>query len=214
MDQAKMRDEATPALTDDVVTEVIEPAQLRSCLGRFATGVTVVSYTHDGEPRGATVNAFSSVSLDPPLVLVSIARKAKACPLLQDSAFTVNVLSSRQATVAMTFAGRPDASAVIDWEQGRYAPRLRHTHATLECMPWQSYDGGDHVLYLGRVQDIAIRDNEPLLFHGGTFHRRGDGLDAAGRSTRGSAPKGVPLQMSEMEEFSEEISREFVAGWI
>jgi flavin reductase len=198
----------------DEQTEVIAPGELRSCLGRFATGVTVVSYTHDGEPRGATVNAFSSVSLDPPLVLVSIARKAKACPLLQDRPFSVNVLSSRQAAVAMTFAGRPDDVAVIEWETGRHAPRLRHTHATLECTPWQSYDGGDHVLYLGRVQDIAIRENEPLLFHGGSFHRRGDGLDATGRSTRGCAPKALPLQIGAMEDFSEEISREFVAGWI
>lgn len=169
-----------------------------------------MTYRHGGEPRGATVNAFSSVSLDPPLVLVSIARKAKACPLLQDQPFTVNVLSARQIGVAMTFAGRPDDAAVIEWEQGRHAPRLRHTHATLECTPWRSYDGGDHVLYLGRVEDIAIRDSEPLLFYGGSFHRRGDGLDATGRNTRGSSPIALPLQVEAMEE----LSKEFVAGWI
>lgn len=200
----------TPDTGTDIVTEVIEPGQLRSCLGRFATGVTVVSYTHDDQPRGATVNAFSSVSLDPPLVLVSVARKAKACPLLQDKPFTVNVLSARQIGVAMTFAGRPDETAVIEWDHGRHAPRLRHTHATLECTPWRSYDGGDHVLYLGRVEDIAIRHSEPLLFHGGSFHRRGEGLDAHGRSTRGSTPVALPLQVEAMEE----LSKEFVAGWI
>lgn len=198
--------EEPPAITADV----IDPARLRSCLGRFATGVTVVSYSRDGQPRGATVNAFSSVSLDPPLVLVSVARTARACPLLQDTAFAVNVLSARQIGVAMTFAGRPDEAAVIAWDQGRHAPRLRHTHATIECTPWRSYDGGDHVLYLGRVEDIAIRPNEPLLFHGGSFHRRGDGLDATGRSTRTSTPTALPLQLSAMEELAEE----FVAGWI
>ncbi|MEU6702079.1 flavin reductase family protein [Pseudonocardia sp. NPDC046786] len=190
--------------------EPIEPSRLRSCLGRFATGVTVVSYQHDDEPRGATVNAFSSVSLDPPLVLVSIARKARACPLLRDRPFAVNVLSSRQIGVAMTFAGRPDDQAVIEWEHGRHAPRLQHTHATIECTPWKSYDGGDHVLYLGYVEDLAIRENEPLLFHSGAFHRRGEGLDATGRSRRCSAPVAMPLQLEAMEQ----LSKEFVAGWI
>ncbi|NMH96856.1 flavin reductase family protein [Pseudonocardia sp. K10HN5] len=188
----------------------MEAARLRSCLGRFATGVTVVTYSHDGEPRGATVNAFSSVSLDPPLVLVSIARKARACPLLQDAPFTVNVLSARQVGVALTFAGRPQDSAVIEWEQGHHAPRLRHTHATLECTPWRSYDGGDHVLFLGRVHDLAIRENDPLVFHGGAFHRRGDGLDSTGRCSRPSALAALPLQVDAMEQLAEE----FAAGWI
>ena len=199
-----------PETSTEITAGVIEPAKLRSCLGRFATGVTVVSYAHEGRPRGATVNAFSSVSLDPPLVLVSIARTAKACPLLQDRPFAVNVLSARQIGVAMTFAGRPDAAAVIEWDGGRHAPRLRHTHATIECTPWRSYDGGDHVLYLGRVEDIAIRENEPLLFYGGSFHRRGDGLNTAGHSTRSSTPTALPLQVSAMEE----LTKEFVAGWI
>jgi flavin reductase (DIM6/NTAB) family NADH-FMN oxidoreductase RutF len=204
-----MSDQHTSA---DQVSAVgtIEPARLRSCLGRFATGVTVVTYEHDDEPRGATVNAFSSVSLDPPLVLVSIARKARACPLLDGRPFSVNVLSSRQTGVAMTFAGRPDDQAVIVWERGRHAPRLRHTHATIECTPWTSYDGGDHVLYLGHVEALAIRENEPLLFHGGTFHRRGEGLDPAGRSTRCSAPTAAPLHAEALEE----LNKELIAGWI
>ena len=201
---------ADPDPDTESETVVIEPGQLRSCLGRFATGVTVVSYAHDEQARGATVNAFSSVSLDPPLVLVSIARTAKACSLLENKPFAVNVLSARQIGVAMTFAGRPDPAAVIEWDHGRHAPRLRHTHAALECTPWRSYDGGDHVLYLGRVEDIAIRENEPLLFYGGSFHRRGDGLDVAGRSTRGCAPTALPLQVDAMEE----LTKEFVAGWI
>ncbi|MBP2365061.1 flavin reductase family protein [Pseudonocardia parietis] len=190
--------------------ETVDPARLRSCLGRFATGVTVVSYLHDDEPRGATVNAFSSVSLEPPLVLVSLARKARACSLLEDRPFTVNVLSSRQIGVAMTFAGRPDDRAVVEWEMGRHAPRLRHTHATIECTPWRSYDGGDHVLYLGRVEELAIRENEPLVFHSGNFHRRGEGLDQSGRSTRCSAPTAAPLDVEAMEE----LNREYVTGWI
>jgi flavin reductase (DIM6/NTAB) family NADH-FMN oxidoreductase RutF len=188
----------------------IESAELRACLGRFATGVTVVSYSHDREPRGATVNAFSSVSLDPPLVLVSISRRSRACLRLENAPFTVNVLSARQVAVALTFAGRPQDGAVIEWEHGEHAPRLKNAHATLECTPWRSYDGGDHKLYLGEVQHLAIWENEPLLFYGGRFHRRGDGLDSAGRSMRPSAIAALPLQLEAMERLTEE----FVAGWI
>jgi flavin reductase (DIM6/NTAB) family NADH-FMN oxidoreductase RutF len=199
-----------PSPLPNPVPPTIEAARLRACLGRFATGVTVVTYNHDGAPRGATVNAFSSVSLDPPLVLVSIARRAKACELLQDTPFSVNVLSARQVGVALTFAGRPQESAAIEWEQGNFAPRLRHTHATVECTPWRCYDGGDHVLYLGQVHDLAIQDNDPLLFHSGAFHRRGDGLDETGRCLRPSALAAVPLQLEAMEQ----LTQEFVAGWI
>jgi flavin reductase len=188
----------------------IEAAELRACLGRFATGVTVVSYSAHGELRGATVNAFSSVSLDPPLVLVSISRRATACLLLENTPFTVNVLTARQVAVALTFAGRPQDGAVIEWESGEHAPRLRYAHAALECTPWRSYDGGDHKLYLGEVQSLAVQDNEPLLFYGGRFHRRGDGLDSAGRSARSCAIAALPLQLEAMERLTEE----FVAGWI
>ena len=193
----------------------IEAADLRSCLGRFATGVTVVSYSVDSEPRGATVNAFSSVSLDPPLVLVSIARTAKACPLLEDNPFCVNVLAADQVDLAMNFAGRP-TERTVHWDHGEYAPRLRETHAWLECTPWRAYDGGDHVLYLGEVRQLHIRaTSEPLLFHAGGFLRRGDGLDQRGR--RVGRTVGHPLQILTDEGFDdiERFARDgFVEGWL
>jgi flavin reductase (DIM6/NTAB) family NADH-FMN oxidoreductase RutF len=188
----------------------ITAIDLRSCLSRFATGVTVVSYTHDEQPRGATVNAFSSVSLDPPLVLISIARKAKSCPLLQDANFCVNVLSANQVGIALTFAGQPRDNVAVHWDQGTFAPRLRESHAWLECTPWRSYDGGDHVLYLGEVQRLDVCTNEPLLFHGGDFHCRGDGLNSDGRSRRVAAQPAMPLHADAFERLNEE----FVAGWL
>jgi flavin reductase (DIM6/NTAB) family NADH-FMN oxidoreductase RutF len=188
----------------------LETADLRSCLGRFATGVTVVSYLVNGEPRGATVNAFSAVSLEPSLVLVSIARRAKACALLEGAPFCVNVLSASQVGIALTFAGRPRESVSVHWDDGRVAPRLRESHAWLECTPWSSYDGGDHVLYLGEVQHLAVRNSEPLLFYAGDFHRRGDGLDNEGRSLRAVANRANPLHVGALERLAEE----FVAGWL
>src|ERR1700749_1181311 len=79
---------------------------LRSCLGRFATGVVVVTFDSDDGPRGITVNSFTSVSMDPPLVLVSVARRARAHDALFDRAFCVNVLGGEQEALARRFAGR------------------------------------------------------------------------------------------------------------
>jgi flavin reductase (DIM6/NTAB) family NADH-FMN oxidoreductase RutF len=103
----------------------VDPAALRSCLGHFATGVTVITCDGDGSPHGATVNAFTAVSLDPPLVLVSLDRKSKACKYLDGSPFTVNMLTEPQDDVALHFAGRPRIRAP-EWKPGEagLAPRL------------------------------------------------------------------------------------------
>lgn len=193
----------------------VESSDLRSCLGRFATGVTVVTYAVDGEPRGATVNAFSSVSLDPPLVLVSIARTAKACPLLEGSPFCVNVLAADQVGIALNFAGKP-LDTPVHWDEGVVAPRLREPHAWLECTPWRSYDGGDHVLYLGEVQQLAIRSSsEPLLFYAGSFLRRGDGLDHGGqRLARTVAHPLQPADAEDIEELERFAQEGFTQGWL
>lgn len=142
--------------------------ELRNCLGRFATGVTVVTYRgEDGERYGFTVNSFTSVSLDPPLVLVSIDRRAKAFRQLVGRPFTVNILAADQAALAWQFAGKPQDGLDVPWEEGESSPRLRGTLGHLVCTPWQTYDGGDHVLYLGEVQAFQYRDGEPLIFYSG-----------------------------------------------
>lgn len=187
----------------------MDPATLRNCLGRFATGVTIVSYDGSDGPRGATVNAFSSVSLDPPLILVSISRRSNTCSSLLDKPFCVNVLAATQVGLALTFAGQPTGTDV-EWAGGSRIPRLANSHAWLECDPWRSYDGGDHVLYLGEVRDLAIQDTEPLLFYAGQFHRRGDGMDAAGRCRRPAAQPSQPLDVEALEKLQDE----FIAGWL
>src|SRR5688500_7946353 len=94
----------------------VEPLRLRACLSRFVTGVAAVSCRAEGEVRGLTVNSFTSVSLDPPLVLVSVARSARATGHLGRVPFTVNVLSAAQLDVALHFAARPQDPLRVTWQ--------------------------------------------------------------------------------------------------
>lgn len=143
---------------------------LRSCLGRFATGVVVVTFAVDEGPRGITVNSFTSVSMDPPLILVSVARRARFHDALRGQTFCVNVLGAEQEDVARQFAGaRPGAFAEPAWVQGAYAPRLAGVLAHLECHPWRDYEGGDHTLFLGEVAGFDFRDGDALGFHTSGF---------------------------------------------
>jgi len=155
----------------------LDPRHLRRCLGRFATGVTVVSYRSGEGMRGVTVNSFTSVSLDPPLVLVSIARGAKAAVALRGAPFTVNVLAADQLDLALTFAGRPVDGARVRWAgQVGGVAHLRGAAAWFECEPWGAIDAGDHVLFLGDVVAHDQRQVEPLLFQSGKFRALGSEL--------------------------------------
>jgi flavin reductase len=165
-----MNDSQAPQQPQHNVT--LEPRHLRSCLSRFVTGVAVVSYVVDDEPRGVTVNSFTSVSMDPPLILVSLARSAKAVDHLGSVPFTINVLKASQFDIAMQFAGRPRAGLSIRWDgvDDGLAPAIPGALATFRCRPWQAYDGGDHILQLGQVVEAAVSgDEEPLLFDRGRF---------------------------------------------
>ncbi|WP_409184611.1 flavin reductase family protein [Amycolatopsis sp. VS8301801F10] len=148
------------------------PAQFRGCLGRFATGVAVVTFdgvdsTGAAKRHGLTVNSFTSVSLDPPLVLVAIQRSVRAHALLAGRPFTVNVLGAEQRAVALHFAGKPAVEP--EWVEGEYAPRLANTAAWFECTPWKEYDGGDHTLFVGAVERFSQRDGACLGFVDGSF---------------------------------------------
>lgn len=152
----------------------IDPRQLRSCLGHFATGITVITCAVDGVPHGATVNAFTAVSLDPPLVLASLGRHTKTCEYLYDRPFTINLLASEQHDVAMHFAGRPADGGVSWLGADGETPRLQGCLAYIGCTPWRSYDGGDHVLHIGEVSEFEFHGGEPLLFYLGKFRHLGE----------------------------------------
>jgi flavin reductase (DIM6/NTAB) family NADH-FMN oxidoreductase RutF len=142
---------------------------LRRCLGHFATGVTVVSYdiaVHG--PRGLTVNSFTSVSLDPPLVLICLAKRSRAVAHLPGSPFAVNVLSAGQQHLAWHFAGKPVPATPV-WRRVRDIPLLEQSLAWLTCAPWSVHEAGDHVILIGKVIEFGVNQQEPLCFYRGEF---------------------------------------------
>jgi flavin reductase (DIM6/NTAB) family NADH-FMN oxidoreductase RutF len=145
--------------------------QIRDAFGRFATGVTVVTCAKErGMPHGATVNAFTAVSLEPALCQVAVTRQSKACGYLADAPFAVNVLAAGQLDTAWHFAGRPQ-DPEPEWADGATAPVLVGNAATISCRPWRTYDGGDHLIVIGEVVDLELTDADPLLFFGGRFRQ-------------------------------------------
>jgi flavin reductase (DIM6/NTAB) family NADH-FMN oxidoreductase RutF len=164
--------------------KTLEPGVMRSVLGRFATGIAVVTAGSadpaGSSPHGMTANAFSSLSLDPPLVLVCVAREALMHgSILDTEAFAVSVLHARQETLARHFSNRkrPLGEAQFDgveWVPGALtrSPLLVGSLAWLECGLAATYDGGDHTIFVGRVLDTShSEDHDALLFFGGTYHR-------------------------------------------
>src|SRR5258705_3797316 len=108
-----------------IPSEVVDSRHLRRSVGQFVTGVTVVTYDLDGSARGVTVNSFTSVSVDPPLILVSIARQARAAAGLRGSPLVVNILAADQLDLARHFAGQCQDGLEIPWSQHHRPPRLR-----------------------------------------------------------------------------------------
>jgi flavin reductase (DIM6/NTAB) family NADH-FMN oxidoreductase RutF len=155
----------------------VAPKHLRKCLSRFTTGVTVVTYATAEGARGLTMNSFTSVSLDPPLILISLARHAKACNGIDGKPFAINVLRSDQMDVALQFAGKPQPGVRLRWEHDDaadpLAPSLADAVAMFHCTPWRRYDGGDHILHLGEVVHAETRPGDPLVFSDGGFATTG-----------------------------------------
>ena len=162
-------DEVAEAERPDV--EGDDPAvALRSTLGMFATGVTVITTLKAGQVHGMTANAFMSVSLDPALVLVSIDRRTKMCGLLYEgSRYGVSVLCETQSELSDRFAGRAVNSAEPRFDVVRDTPLVDGALAHFVARVERSYWGGDHSLFLGRVEYARQHSGAPLLFHGGHY---------------------------------------------
>jgi flavin reductase (DIM6/NTAB) family NADH-FMN oxidoreductase RutF len=146
--------------------------EFRSALGHFASGVTVVTAINDGKPWGMTVSAFSSVSLEPPLILVCIDKKAAGHGCLCVGAhFAVNILSEEQEMVSRRFASRDvdrfDGTGFRHGVTG--APLLDGVIAALECRVDQTYEGGDHTIVMAEVVATAIADGKPLAYFRGGY---------------------------------------------
>ncbi|AQA01143.1 flavin reductase [Mycobacterium sp. MS1601] len=150
-----------------------EPQQTRSIFGQFASGVTVITCANDeGTPHGATVTAFTPVSVEPRLCQVTLHRSSRACALLSGAPFTVNILADDQGDIAMNFAGRPCNPGPV-WRQGPTAPMICGSVAMISCRPWAEYDGGDHVIFIGEIVAAEVTDKRPLLYFRSTFHELG-----------------------------------------
>ena len=153
----------------------------RSALGCFPTGVCLITaLAPDGRRVGLTANSFSSVSLDPPMVLWSLARSATSAPVFRDAEyFAINVLAAGDEALSSHFA-RPGADKFAQYA-GRFTeglagvPVLQGAVATFECHSRHRYYGGDHIIVIGRVERYAHTDLKPLLFHRGGYGVTGEG---------------------------------------
>ncbi|BAD72040.1 MULTISPECIES: flavin reductase family protein [Thermus] len=155
---------------------MIDPTEFRRTLGRFATGVTVVSaYDEGGNPRGLTANAFMSVSLDPPLVLVSLDNRSRTKPVLERAGrYGVSVLAEEQRALSDHFAGRPQEGLEIAFEERAGVPLLKGALAQVAARVVAVYPGGDHTLFLGEVEYLSWREGRPLLYYAGRYGRLGE----------------------------------------
>ena len=150
----------------------IDPFDFRDVCGHYATGVTVVTVLDkDGKPFGVTANSFTSVSLDPPLVQFSLDRGASVFPVFEATdAFVINVLARDQQFLSSRFSKNSDGFDSVPhrtWTSG--CPILDGCIANIECTKYAVYDGGDHVIILGRVRRLACAAGEPLLFYRGAY---------------------------------------------
>ncbi|MBI2467578.1 MAG: flavin reductase family protein [Candidatus Rokubacteria bacterium] len=149
--------------------------EFRSALRHFPAGVTIVT-TRDGEgrPCGLTASALTSVSLDPPLVLVCVDHAATAHPAVEAHGwFAVNVLGKSQEHLARRFAvSGSDKFAGVAFREGRAGlPILEDVVASLECRVVHRYAGGDHTIFVGQVEGVAVAGGPPLVyFQGGYYH--------------------------------------------
>lgn len=149
------------------------PHRLKKAFGKFPTGVTVVTCrTPDGTPHGATVNAFTAVSMDPPLAQVTLVSGNKISGYLKDIPFAINVMATDQLQTCLHFAGKPMKEGP-KWRSDDGLPVLTGTAATIECKPWAIYDGGDHDIVIGEITEVEVNDVDPLCFISGKFHEVG-----------------------------------------
>jgi flavin reductase (DIM6/NTAB) family NADH-FMN oxidoreductase RutF len=156
---------------------------LRDVFGCFATGVTIITTTdekdgEEGKPHGITANSFTSVSLEPPMILVCIAKSSGSCEIFKNAKnFAVNILSASQKELSEIFAKRNiNKFSHIDknaWHFGENnCPIINDTVASLECCTHEILDGGDHIILMGIVESAFIEPtNEPLLYYKGKYQK-------------------------------------------
>ena len=151
----------------------LDQREFRDSLGAFATGITVVTAKDaDGKPVGATANSFSSVSLDPPLLLWCVAKTANSFDAFnQAEHFAIHILHSGQEDISRLFATKDaDKFAQLEWSESvSGAPLLADYDVRFECTTEHLYEGGDHIIVVGRVHAMDNKNREPLGFYKGKY---------------------------------------------
>jgi len=158
--------------------------QFRQAMGSFATGVTVITLAEaGGEVHGMTANAFSSVSLDPLLVLVCVDHRARTHAHLQErKRFGINVLASDQRLISEFYAGSTETHQRAEAAGARFdrtaygTPVLQGALAYLECILRQAQDAGDHTIFIAEVEDVVVRQGDPLLYFHGKYRAVGEDI--------------------------------------
>jgi len=152
----------------------LDQARFREVLGHFATGVTIVTATDEGEPVGFSCQSFAALSLDPPMVILAPAKSSTSWPrIARAGAFCVNILAEHQEAICRAFAiSGGDKFDGVGWTPGiTGAPLITGSLAAVECTLGSIYEGGDHELVTGHVVTMEIGDGAPLLFYRSGFGR-------------------------------------------
>jgi flavin reductase (DIM6/NTAB) family NADH-FMN oxidoreductase RutF len=165
----------------------VTSTDFRKALGCFATGVTVITVDYEGQVQGMTANAFASVSLDPPLVLVCVDQRARThAHLHAKKRFGVNVLAENQQTISQYYARAAQDHGHAEREAGarfdrtpQGTPVLNGALAYLECRLHTVQDAGDHTIFIAEVEQVVVRDGDPLLYYRGEYRSIADGADAS-----------------------------------
>lgn len=152
----------------------MDDIQFRKAMGKFATGVTVITTEVDGQVHGMTANAFMSVSLTPKLILVSVGNKARMCDFIKESqTFAVNILCDEQQEMSMRFAGQIKDELEIKFNQFNGIPYLKESLVSIGCTVYSAHEAGDHVLFIGEVKELHSKEGNPLAFYEGQYQKIG-----------------------------------------
>jgi flavin reductase (DIM6/NTAB) family NADH-FMN oxidoreductase RutF len=162
----------------------LSPTEFRKAMGGFATGVTIITLDLEGEVHGMTANAFASVSLDPPLLLVCVDHSARThAHLHAKKRFGVNILAEDQRVISQYYARPERTHEHAEEEAGarfertaKGTPILHGALAYLECRLQSSQEAGDHTIFIAEVEDVVVRKGEPLLFFRGKYRKIGENV--------------------------------------
>lgn len=149
---------------------IMDNRLFRDTMGKFATGITIVSAEYKGEMVGMTVNAFMSVSLDPKLIAISIDENASMYTKLQETKrFGLSILKEEQKELSMIFSKQMEKDRAIPYIMQDDVPVIEGSIATLTCKVMDTAKAGDHMIFIAEVTNIQANDGEPILFYGGKY---------------------------------------------